>query len=989
MRKTAKIAIFLAVSCLPFFACSEDIQDQPPIAPLSTPESPKKNSPPAAKDKDSKPKDYGAGFEKFYKLGLPDVSKGKYVSFIFDGSPMEYDDAFISSDRYKAFMLEENKQGKSIFVINNTQVIEAYDKDILENIRKEEAEEQKKQGKEINQYFRYGYYGSDEKGRRGAKWKVADFKKDLEDKIEPLGKHENDRTYEFGSLLLTAAHAYRLGYKDEANRLADAVFKSYPPQQAVTEAIGIIAEAKYEEALDKFYADGNWIEFSKQLEKLLATFKSGWNERPAVMMLAEKAAKMASYTKVLELEGKDLTDEDRKLAVELAGFGRRGGVKVQYDLESLAVLYNELWILPVESSDDKAGDIHESIIDRIKKRGMKSIPLLLALLKDDYLLKVDRRDIGGLSDPRSLDMLGNDLERMYDSIWRPLSRQDIALMLLGPLFNYDDTSEALKEGKKALIQKYFEWYEQHKNQTPVEIARVYLSDEEGKHRFTAMSFLIKNGKEEDIKFVETFLSDGGLVENLHLARDFCLERGDKGKEFTEKVLKALQNDALPEDPEKGFINETRAILNDLISPQSVQEIMNGIASGKRPFDENRSLLCRKVEKEKPRDIINIFLGGALSSREPWTSAHILWLLDSAIRNYFYNYSRLRYDEDISGYLPPISESAELWEKLLADTREIKDENERDIHQRIVRESSKRTIGEIAESALESLYGGSETKASRINNNFSEIIGQETLNSITKARIQKILAGVKASELSRYPDANKVSEQRKKEIIEMFKTAKDEDVLKLVASLNNDEKLAIFRDSGRDVLLSETEDGNIILKFWKPANTINSIESEAPEWNDLGVIGGMKGKPLDKATCEKLYDICRSLAREGKTVRIWIQKKACFGGISIRLTKIPEIKEKESSEEVDDWQDAYDKGYTWSGFNFTRYNMHEYMWPLDVRKEENKEIGKTDDLPDDVYTVQMNAQRKEFWMMVDYMCSGQMNVLQPLTITFTGYPAKKK
>ena len=125
MRKTAKIAILLAGAFLPFLLFSEEKAPAQPPAPSA------------------KPKDYGAGFEMFYKLGLPDVSKGKFVYIIWDHYYPEFDSI---NSRVSSFLLEENKQDKSILVVRNVQVIEAYDKKFLEDIRNKEDKEQKMLG---------------------------------------------------------------------------------------------------------------------------------------------------------------------------------------------------------------------------------------------------------------------------------------------------------------------------------------------------------------------------------------------------------------------------------------------------------------------------------------------------------------------------------------------------------------------------------------------------------------------------------------------------------------------------------------------------------------------------------------------------------------------------------------------------------------------------------------------------------------------------
>ncbi len=972
MRKTAKIAILLAGAFLPFLLFSEEKAPAQPPAPSA------------------KPKDYGAGFEMFYKLGLPDVSKGKFVYIIWDHYYPEFDSI---NSRVSSFLLEENKQDKSILVVRNVQVIEAYDKKFLEDIRNKEDKEQKMLGIASSDYVIPGHYDADKKGRIGARWREVDFKKELEYVFERMSdKGENIKPYEYGSLLLTAAHAYRLGYKDEANRLADVIFKSNSAEDAVKEAIGIIADAKYEEILDKFYIDGDFSEFSKRLDSLLFTFKSGWPKRLAVNIVAEKARKMASLKSVSDKEGGQLTEEDREIADELIRFAWRDGAINTNDLHSLAVLHFGLWILPVERPGDKKESKPENVIDRIRKRGMKSIPLLLSLLDRDCFLKIDRssvRDLTYWDDIRISDNKPEDvvLEKMYDSIRRPLSGQDIALIILKPLLSNNDTREALEDGKKALIVKYYEWYEQHKNQTPCEIAKSYLTAEGGERKSTAISFLVKDGDEENAKFIENYLTKCGLVENLELAREYCVERGDKGKEFAKKTLEVLSDEKLIEDSDTQYVNETRVVLNDLIFPRSANEIMEDIASGKRLFNENRSLLYVKLGKEKPKDMIKLSLNGAVASKDLLSRGGILILLDDVVMNYYKKLGK-KYGEDISGSLPPISATAELWKTLLSDNRICSDSN---VFKRPWDDydKSSTTVSQATESVLEDFYGGEKVEINAEYFNCTDVIGKDVYESISKARVGKILEGVKSSELPRYPDPRRVSEDRRNELIEKIKAIKDDDILKLVSSMNNDEKIAVFCKDDEQIRFQNIGNGNIIIRFLKPANTINSIESDAPEWNDLSSIKGQKGKAFDKATCEKLYDICQALAIEGKAIRIEIQRKPLFGGISIRMIKVPEMNKETATVSSEKLEDMRNRGYILCKCSFISGNGFMHNLPPDARKGDAVE---NDDLPEERtdYWFRINEERrKDFWWRLEHFCIGYINVTLPVTITFTGYPPRKK
>ncbi|HBC86948.1 MAG TPA: hypothetical protein DCZ94_08350 [Lentisphaeria bacterium] len=947
MNKTLATILLLVVLFFPF---SLHAQEQAPAQPVAS---------------ETKPKDYGAGFEKFYKLGLPDVANGKYV-YLSWGLIEDYDESpGRNGIKYSSnWLVKENKKGLSTFIVSGCYKVDVYDSDYLKEIKEEESLEKKSLGMG-------GPDVSEDDDRRGAKWKDADLKKDIDKILLYMDLRKNDKyspieKYEWGHLLIFAIHAYRIGYKDDANRLAHALFNltSPTPQEVVTEAIGVIAEVSYEEDLLKLYENGSWVEFSKKLDTFLSNFTSGWRGLPAVRSLAEKARKMASYASIPEIEGKDITDEDRQLALELAGFGLKGVDKNEVDENSFKSLHRELWLLPEGEKVKGSGGRQENVIDRIKKRGMKSIPLLLALLKDDYLLKADILYLKGPMD--------FEREMLYGTLRRPISRQDLALCLLEPLLNLSDIYESLKEDRQVLFKRFSDWYDEHKNETPVQLARFYLAEGDYSfHQEKAMYYLIKNGKEEDFKYVEKYLLGADPVICLNLAKEYFLARGGNARGFAGKMLEKLNDN--PDENDKS-IRTAITIFRDY--QLSAKEIIGEMVSGKRPFEGSNELLSIKLKEEKPEDVLGMLLNAAITAKDSDLSAKFIEFISFGMGGYFYE----GYNTPSGGRLPPIKGTLELWKKLLADTRPLDGQKLESYL-----ESKVGTVGEMTALILEMLYGNYYETASGCGLNDMQsymaiILGKDTIRNITRARIEKILEGVKAEELPKYPNAANVSNARKKTIIEQVEKAKDDDIAKLISSLTDEEKLVIYYEED-----NRPEVDNLFTRFWKVANNVSNLESEVPEWNDLKGLD-IGGRPFDKATCEKLLEISRKLALEGKAAKIEVKRKPFFGGVTIRMSRIVEDLKAMASKDgkEDEIEHPYDKGVVSGVIAFCHFMDFCLDWPL---KDKKQELGKTDE--DDEENDPMLKIRKEFWVRVEEFCNGKKDILGSAYIEFKGWPPKMK
>ncbi|GEM_PF-3466042 len=992
MNKTAA-TFLLAVLSMPFLlSAQEKAPAQAPVTPL-------------------KPKDYGAGFEKFYQFGLPDVKDARYVkldawmNMYIDKHSIFNKDVKLKGD---AWLIEENKGGKSKFIVIGCLPVELYDEDVLKKIRKEELEELQKQTDDkrkkiaieleynANEYQNSGRFG-------GAKWKDADIRQDLARIIEYLAEFEkfSDKEEkrkidenECVIFLFTAIHAYRKGFKDEANRIAETLFEKIGSRQKVIKAaINRLADARYDDIMERFFIDGNWKQLSKRLDELVSTFDSAWVYWAAVKRVADDVRKRASSQAIPEITGEGITNEDWKLASELADVNQK---KLLYFANSCCIpfyQYDDLWIIKDEKSLHKKY-ASENVVDRIIMRGMKSMPLLIALLKDTCLVNVDVLRIKQ-RDPRFYDhenIESSDppeiiTEKLYRTLRRPAMRQDLALCILDPLIPGPEREELHKLGMDAAYKRYSELYSDIKDKTSIEIAKLYLSNigfgvDDYKQFDTAMKLLIEKGDEKDFQFLENMMSieeRSGRDDSYIML--YAVKRGAKAKKYLEDGIEALKRRYLNNSDVYGRCHDRElvSVLKDAISPRTDQKLIEDLLSGEEELPEIWGILENRMRIDNSKDRMNLILNAIVDVKDPEVSHELIDNISSLYYYYLDNKEKMEwgvifdekiyFDEDCLKAPPSPVYCAEAWKKVFADRREFNysssdDEEDMKKYEELYRD----TVGELALYRFEWMYANSSTRGSYN----ARILGEERVNEISRMRCEQILEGRNESEIQQYPSAGNVPEERTKEILEKLKSADDVEVVKQVASLSDDEKIAIAL---------EIKDGmEILLKLTGIANRILAIESEVPEWSDLKEIEGMKGKPLNKETCEKMFETCRRLALDGKAVKCEIRREPFLGGVSIRLSKMSEGNDKnvDSSEYI-------------VGEN--RRRCHAW-WPL--REEKKSQVKKVKDEIDeeekvddaDKKNLKYIKERTDYWEDIGKIFSGERSPFEQIKITFHGHPAGK-
>lgn len=160
----------------------------------------------------------------------------------------------------------------------------------------------------------------------------------------------------------------------------------------------------------------------------------------------------------------------------------------------------ELWILPPAKAMRGMND--DSVISRIKARGIKSIPLLIALVPDETFCPLLRNDVGlpTVTSSSDHDTTNPEAERaqgLFSRMDRPLTRREIARALLAPLcrreenVRHDESEVAPEELTEAAKQAYATL----KPLAPSALATHFLKNGDQSQQQVAVSYMIQNDLE--------------------------------------------------------------------------------------------------------------------------------------------------------------------------------------------------------------------------------------------------------------------------------------------------------------------------------------------------------------------------------------------------------------------------------------------------------------------------------------------------------------
>jgi hypothetical protein len=910
----------------------------------------------------AEPRDYSKGFDMFYKLGLPDCQKAGYVKLdVVNGGDFSGSYALYSMRLAGNAWLIEEKDGTGRFIADNCRVIEVRD---YEKFAKERA----------GGFDLMALAGD---GAPMGKWTKASLKDDVQktlDAVKKFGGNKNERSsleYSdgYGALLLMAVHFHRQGFANEANEIVGALFEmAGNPKKVIQQALHQLADGQYNDACDRFFKARDWKAFGADLDALLGKFSADWKNAPAVKRLADAVKRRASQTQAPEVAGEGLTAEDTALAGELAN--STGGERM---------MYGENWLM----AESPPAILKKSgVIERIQVRGLKSIPLLLALLKDDYLTAIDPHRFGV---GRSYSFGGDDsemsdemIERAYANLRRPASRGEIAAALLRALLPRSEQMDET-EDRAALYDEAQKWLAKLKDKSPIEIARVYLSDGDETQKHSAIERLTKTADEKDIAAIEKYLIDSVKEENsgfgINSVQQYVMARGPKARDFLEKYAAAFKEQSgKQKDATRGpfpveDLDKMIDGLKEMTSDKSARDVLAEIASGKKSVEQAATALFSKLGKEKPDDVVGLILGAAVDAPDVAGRGALLQLvLYAPMAMAQLGAGNAAQPGDAGEPKLDIKAHVELWRKLLDDTRKSDETFD---------EWSGTSIGDTAASYIEMLYSREQYQT------YAQIgatLGTRILEPLRK-RARARLDG--KAEIPAWPAASDVTAQRRKEIADQLTAAGEDALPKLLAALTPSEILA----------LSEEKSAPLAAKLRNVAHRVTEVKVATGNAAEDEKARKWKGEMLTKEKIEALFSAGKAMVQAGRNVIGWVRRDAGCAGITINLAAIPEDKVKgRMSQYFGYFMTGRSGVFAW--MHAPGFNLNAVL-PVEPPKEKKTgaktDTEESDELPLEEFSSfggPMQQSPENFLKKVEEFLASDANVPAYAQISIVGAPAKK-
>lgn len=532
---------------------------------------------------------------------------------------------------------------------------------------------------------------------------------------------------------------------------------------------------------------------------------------------------------------------------------------------------------------------------------MKAFPLLIALLKDDYLVATDllgryshSYTYYGSSEGEFMDE--EKIQELYDRMPRPATRGEIADRLLRPVVLDSQDRHRSDLDPNAVRQQALHWYSQHKNKTEGELARYYLEQDKGENRRAAIQALTQSNSPDDRQVIEKhFLESKNIAQEVDMVSLYVMRRGEDAREFVDKYLArikanpALLQPATSDDLrvsnkvskyQQQHVKQVLATLEQLVSSKSAEAMLEESLNSKQKWTEaawsrNSTSLMRKLAKEEPQKRLGMLLNAAVKAQDMFLVQKFLELiimlphLQAYQANCISSIQAAAWAEAApsSKLSFDMTAHAGAWRKLLADTRPMTESEDFTMSGRV-------TVGQFAGIVAERLFasGGADR--------LEEYTQQQQLGdkvyAIYHARAEARLAGKPESALPPFPSKKNVSTERRKAIQAELTAVSGELLRQRVATLTSDECLVLYEIAATEAQLNA--------KLAAFANVVSHVQVtlDAPVLKRQAE--AFKGKPLDRKMVETLVEAAKTLLKSGKPVQISVARDACLEGIKIRVEK---------------------------------------------------------------------------------------------------------
>ncbi len=977
--------------------------------------------------------DYSQGFRAFIRLGLPDNSKAKYVKLnSYSGN---HDN--MSSRLYEiqlsgnAWLLSENKDDKSTLLSAVGRSLELFDQKTFMKKQEVEAKSnalaQATAGKKGDGkvFSATRLYRADQWGQIG-NWTPADLSRDLakataylDKKIKAKAAGGREVQYDgflqsdepAGLLFIFAAFAWQNGMTQEANILAGRLFTLVgDSRKVIVGALNVMADAQLTEAMENFRKTGDWNAYHNDVTKLVKKYPAGWRKVGAAQLLADRLQVRASMAQPPVVTGEGLGEDDQKLAADLVAATNRPGMNMWS---------GQLWIFPPPKAMRMMKD--DSVLGRIKARGVKSIPLLLALANDETLCSLQRGDLGlpVVYSYSSNDAGKPEAERARDyymQMERPLTRGEISRALLTPLCrrelnaHHNETEVAPEE----VVEGVKKIYEVLKDLPVSGLASYFLKNGDQNQKQAAISYMIESDVASNAPVIEAYLlTPPAEEEGMQMmgyesgfAQQYVQKRGEKAAEFVEKYLamkkkielpaRFAENEEYAKQMKKQAEREVK-LLQSLVKKQDLTTTVADLANSSKG-DEGAMMAYTALGRQPPAKAVPALLAVVVQNTNVAVRVRILQMMPmlrySGMQEAEQGEMADAEPEAMEAAMKKLAEKNKLninsnaadWKILMADTRLVPGAAYSGGGYTYM-------IADLAADAIESLYADTSPAEQYSHRGEYANLNPEVRMKVSRARAVARLEGKSVDQLPKFPSPDDVTAERRKVI--------EADVLKATpAALGA--MLDQLNDSEIAYLTEAAKDNEAITKALAPLS------------RRIATVKVMTGLPVPEATrIQKLAgtmvgtnaiiemrELCKRQLATGSVVAVTLSSSGLGKGLRLEVSSVdPSAKNQFGYDSMLNTMGKGKKGLV-MGLLRSGMNNGYGIWVVDLQIPA-KTVGSStgtvavvdseDDGDDRInsFSRMFSGQQEQFDSAVEAFC----NTIEPIgpgaSVSFTGTMPPKK
>lgn len=849
--------------------------------------------------------DFAQGFRTFIRMGLPDTSQAKYVKLDnFGGSPdMMMHRIYEIQLSGNAWLISEDKTGKSVLVTSVGRRMELLDQKTA--LKKQEAVVKSNAVAKVTSrpVFDFSQAGS---------WTPVDLSRDLakatafvEKKIKAKSAGGREMRYDSflqsdesaGMLFMLAAFAWQNGKTQEANLLAGRLFTLVgDSRKVIVGALNVLADAQLAASADNFRKSGDWKAYAAEVSELLKKYPAGWRKAGAAKLLADRLQARAAMVQPPTITGEGLGEEDIKLADELVSATNQPGMQLWS---------GNLWILPQAKAMQGVKD--DSAIGRIKARGVKSLPLLIALASDETLCPLRPNDIGFPTHTttfNSNDTGTPEAERSqtyFKEMDRPLTRGEIARGLLAPLCQREENERhgGSDLAPEEIIESAKQVYTTLKALPPSGLASHFLKNGDQSQKQAAIGCMLQNDVETNASVIEAFLltppseeSGSRFSFGNGLAQQYVQKRGDKAAEFVEKYAAMRKKIELPtgmssnEEYVKMMEKQTDQEIKSLRAIVKKQDLSETVADLAKSGDgeEWDMAAYTALGRLPPAQAMPALLSAAVKTTNVAVRAKMLQMIPmlrySGMQDVIEEGGTDLGPEGVQAVMKKLAEKNKMnivsntaeWKILLADTRVMPGGS------MYPGGAYEMTIADLAATGVETLYAADSPMERFGERGGAGNLNQDVMMKIIHSRAVARIAGKPEEQLPKFPSADEVTAERRKAIETEVLKASPETLGAVLDKLTDAETL---------YLVEATGENESLMKAMAPVSrriaTVKTVPAlPAPEAARLQKLAGTM---ISTNVITEMRELCKRQLEAGTAYAITLSAGGIGKGLSLKVAPV--------------------------------------------------------------------------------------------------------